>query len=275
MKKITNIIIFILSISAAVVSIIMVYKGENGFEKALYYVILAAILFPIILYILDVYNIPTKLGLMDNLNFSKWTKFLTDYVSSIISVFVSSAFLIIITFMQVDVTNQQNIKLNNENLRIQNFPLLKYYFTRDLIDSDIFNDNHEVILCKNDDETGELNFTMEIENIGLNTVRKVYLEIKSDILNIDKNFELYNQSSIEKNQKIKKNIIIQGVSSGKYNLDIIVYYQDLLKNWYEQTLHLNISLSDINNPTSSEINSFYVEEENLLQNEPSFIKSSN
>ena len=275
MKKITNIIIFILSISAAVVSIIMVYKGENGFEKALYYVILAAILFPIILYILDVYNIPTKLGLMDNLNFSKWTKFLTDYVSSIISVFVSSAFLIIITFMQVDVTNQQNIKLNNENLRIQNFPLLKYYFTRDLIDSDIFNDNHEVILCKNDDETGELNFTMEIENIGLNTARKVYLEIKSDILNIDKNFELYNQSSIEKNQKIKKNIIIQGVSSGKYNLDIIVYYQDLLKNWYEQTLHLNISLSDINNPTSSEINSFYVEEENLLQNEPSFIKSSN
>lgn len=275
MKKIKNIIIFILSISAAVVSVIKVHKVENDFEKALYYVILAAILFPIILYILDAYNIPTKLGLMDNLNFSKWTKFLTDYVSSIISVFVSSAFLIIITFMQVDVTNQQNIKLNNENLRIQNFPLLKYYFTGDLIDSDIFNDNHEVILCKNDDETGELDFTMEIENIGLNTARKVYLEIKSDILNIDKNFELYNQSSIEKNQKIKKNIIIQGVSSGKYNLDIIVYYQDLLKNWYEQTLHVNISLSDINNPTSSEINSFYVEEENLLQNEPPFIKSSN
>lgn len=275
MKKIINIIIFILSISAAVVSVIKAHKVENDFEKALYYVILAAILFPIILYILDVYNIPTKLGLMDNLNFSKWTKFLTDYVSSIISVFVSSAFLIIITFMQVNVTNQQNIKLNNENLRIQNFPLLKYYFTRDLIDSDIFNDNHEVILCKNDDETGELNFTMEIENIGLNTARKVYLEIKSDILSIDKNFELYNQSSIEKNQKIKKNIIIQGVSSGKYNLDIIVYYQDLLKNWYEQTLHVNIPLSDINNPTSSEINSFYVEEENLLQNEPPFIKSSN
>lgn len=275
MKKIKNIIIFILSISAAVVSIIKAHKVENDFEKALYYVILAAILFPIILYILDAYNIPTKLGLMDNLNFSKWTKFLTDYVSSIISVFVSSAFLIIITFMQVDVTNQQNIKLNNENLRIQNFPLLKYYFTGDLIDSDIFNDNHEVILCKNDDETGELDFTMEIENIGLNTARKVYLEIKSDILNIDKNFELYNQSSIEKNQKIKKNIIIKGVSSGKYNLDIIVYYQDLLKNWYEQTLHVNISLSDINNPTSSEINSFYVEEENLLQNEPPFIKSSN
>lgn len=275
MKKIKNIIIFILSISATVVSIIKAHKVENDFEKALYYVILAAILFPIILYILDVYNIPTKLGLMDNLNFSKWTKFLTDYVSSIVSVFVSSAFLIIITFMQVDVTNQQNIKLNNENIRIQNFPLLKYYFTRDLIDSDIFNDNHEVILCKNDDETGELDFTMEIENIGLNTARKVYLEIKSDILNIDKNFELYNQSSIEKNQKIKKNIIIQGVSSGKYNLDIIVYYQDLLKNWYEQTLHVNISLSDINNPTSSEINSFYVEEENLLQNEPPFIKSSN
>lgn len=275
MEKIINIIIFILSIGVAVISVIMAHKRENNFEKALYYVILAAILFPIILYILDVYNIPTKLGLMDNVNFLKWTKFLTDYVYSIISVFVSSAFLIIINFTQVDVTNQKNIKLNNENQRIQNLPLLKYYFTRDLIDSDIFNDNHEVILCKNDDETGELNFTMEIENIGLNTVRKVYWEIKSDILNIDKNLEFYNQSSIEKNQKIKKNIIIQGISSGNYKLDIMVYYQDLLKNWYEQTLHVNISLSDINNPTSSEINSFYVEEENLLQNEPPFIKSSN
>lgn len=273
MEKIINIIIFILSISAAVISVIMAHKRENNFEKALYYVILAAILFPIILYILDVYNIPTKLGLMDNLNFLKWTKFLTDYVYSIISAFVSSAFLIIINFTQVDVTNQKNVKLNNENQRIQNLPLLKYYFTRDLIDSDIFNDNHEVILCKNDGETGELNFTMEIENIGLNTVRKVYLKIKSDILNIDKNFKLYNQSSIEKNKKIKKNIIIQNVSSGNYKLDIIVYYQDLLKNWYEQTLHTNISLSDINNPTSSEINSFYVEEENLLLNEPPFIKA--
>lgn len=275
MKKIKNIIIFILSISAAVVSVIKVHKKSNKLEKALFYVILTAILFPIFLYILDVYNVPTSFGLKEDLHFLEWFEFLTNYVSSIISVLLNSIILIIITKKELDVTNEQNVKINNENLRIQNFPLLKYYFTRDLIDSDIFNDNHEVILCKNDDETGELDFTMEIENIGLNTARKVYLEIKSDILNIDKNFELYNQSSIEKNQKIKKNIIIQGVSSGKYNLDIIVYYQDLLKNWYEQTLHVNISLSDINNPTSSEINSFYVEEENLLQNEPPFIKSSN
>ena len=253
-------------------------ESDNAFEKALYIVFSISFIFPIIIYDLDRFNIPTLLGYTANLDSSNWVEILTNYAASIVSVLLSSVILIIITKKQLDITYEQNIKINNENLRIQNLPLLKYYFTYDVIDDDLFNDNHKLILYKNDGEiNSSLNFTMEIENIGLNTVRKVYLEVRSDLLNEKEIFELCNQSSIEKTQKIKKNFIVTNVPKGNYKFEISVYYQDLLKNWYKQLVNANISLTNIYNTEThgcTLIESFRVEDEEILLEEPNFIKNN-
>ena len=49
---------------------------------------------------------------------------------------------------------------------------------------------------------------------------------------------MFNQSSIEKDQIIKKEIIIPNVQEGTYKIFITVFYQDLLKNWYKQKIEL-------------------------------------
>lgn len=253
-------------------------ESDNAFEKALYIVFSISFIFPVIIYYLDRFNIPTLLGYTANLDSSNWVEILTNYAASIVSVLLSSVILIIITKKQLDITYEQNIKINNENLRIQNLPLLKYYFTYEVIDDDLFNDNHKLILYKNDGEiNSSLNFTMEIENIGLNTVRKVYLEVRSDLLNEKEIFELCNQSSIEKTQKIKKNFIVTNVPKGNYKFEISVYYQDLLKNWYKQLVNANISLTNIYNTEThgcTLIESFRVEDEEILLEEPNFIKNN-
>ena len=241
-------------------------ESDNAFEKALYIVFSISFIFPVIIYYLDRFNIPTLLGYTANLDSSNWVEILTNYAASIVSVLLSSVILIIITKKQLDITYEQNIKINNENLRIQNLPLLKFYFTYDDIDGSLFNDNHKLLLSKND---GEIN--------GLNTVRKVYLEVRSDLLNEKEIFELCNQSSIEKTQKIKKNFIVTNVPKGNYKFEISVYYQDLLKNWYKQLVNANISLTNIYSPEThgcTLIESFRVEDEEMLPEEPYFIKNN-
>lgn len=261
----------------------MLKKGcnetDNALEKALFIAVVVVFVFPLIIYYIDRFNIPTKLGYKTNLSSSDWVGNLINYAASIISVFLSSVFLILITKKQLDVTYDQNIKINNENQRIQNLPLLKYYFTYENLGINIIDDNHKCLISKCDNEiNGTLDFTMEIENIGLNTVRKVYLEVvNSDLLNEVEAFEFCNQSSIEGKQKIKKNFVVTNVPKGDYKFDIIVYYQDLLKNWYKQTVKVSISLTNIYNPEThgnTVINSSYVESEEMLSVEPSFIKNN-
>ena len=277
--KIIQYVLPIAFLCVAVIIFIKEYKKiQNALERAFCITVTIAITLPVIIYYLDSLNIPTRLGYTANLYSSNWVEILTNYAATIVSVLLSSVILIIITKKQLDITYEQNIKINNENLRIQNLPLLKYYFTYDVIDGSLFDDNHKLILSKNDGEINSLlNFTMEIENIGLNAVRKVYLEVRSDLLNEKEIFELCNQSSIEKTQKIKKNFIVINVPKGNYKFEISVYYQDLLKNWYKQLVNANISLTNIYSPETlgcTLIESFRVEDEEMLPEEPYFIKNN-
>lgn len=62
--------------------------------------------------------------------------------------------------------------------------------------------------------------------------------MESLLFNQKEIFEMFNQSSIEKDQIIKKEIIIPNVQEGTYKIFITVFYQDLLKNWYKQKIEL-------------------------------------
>lgn len=276
-EKVTQII---LTIGILVFSIKLFIKGykdsKSDFEKVLYTMLSFAITFPLIVYYLDRYNIPSKFGYTENIISSDWVSILTNYSAAIISTLLSAVFLIFITFKQMDETYKDNIKLNNETQRIQNLPLLRYDFTHERLEGEMFDENKKWIFSNQDDSNSDsIDFTMEIENIGLNTVRKVYLEVDSELFNKKENFELCNQSNIEKSQTKKKEFIITNVAKGTYKIEITVYYQDLLKNWYKQKIHLTISVTNIYDSKThdcNQINSIVVTDEEMLSKEPTFVK---
>ena len=276
-EKITQVI---LTIAILVFSIKLFVKGykdsKSDFEKVLYTMLSFAILFPLIVYYLDRYNIPSKFGYTENIISSDWVSILTNYSAAIISTLLSAVFLIFITFKQMDETYKDNIKLNNETQRIQNLPLLRYNFTHERLEGEMFDENKKWIFSNQDDSNSDsIDFTMEIKNIGLNTVGKVYLEVESELFNKKENFELCNQSNIEKIQTKKKEFIITNVANGTYKIEITVYYQDLLKNWYKQKVHLTISVTNIYNSKTHDcnrINSIVVTDEEMLSREPTFVE---
>lgn len=269
----------ILIIGILIFSIKLFIKGykepKNDFEKILYILLSAAIIFPLIIYYLDKYNIPSKLGYTENIISSDWVGILTNYSAAIISTLISTVFLIYITFTQIDETYKDNIKLNNENQRIQNLPLLKYNFTHERLEGEMIDENKKWILSNRGDSNNNfIDFTIEIENIGLNTARKVYLEMESELFNKKEIFELCNQSSLEKNELKKREIIITNITKGNYKIEITIYYQDLLKNWYRQKINLSISVTNIfdsNTHDKSQINTFVVDDEERLSKQPRFI----
>ena len=276
-EKFTQII---LTIGMLVFSTKLFIKGykdsKSDFEKILYTILSFAVMFPLIVYYLDRYNIPSQLGYTENTISSDWVSILTNYSAAIISTLLSAVFLIFITFKQMDETYKDNIKLNNEAQRIQNLPILRYDFVYERLEGELFDEYKKWIFSDQDDSNSDsIDFTMKIENIGLNTVRKVYLEVESELFNKKEIFELCNQSNIEKNQIKTKEVIITNVAKGTYKIKITVYYQDLLKNWYKQKIHLTILVTNIYNSKAHDcnrINSVIVDEEEKLSREPSFVK---
>lgn len=92
--------------------------------------------------------------------------------------------------------------------------------------------------------------------------------MESLLFNQKEIFEMFNQSSIEKDQIIKKEIIIPNVQEGTYKILITVFYQDLLKNWYKQKIELIVSMTNIFDSSIGSytiINSFNVYEEELTK----------
>lgn len=271
----SKIIIEILLYLILIVFIIVLYKKgyksyKDEFSKLLYCLLLNSIIFLLIVYHLDKFNVPSMLGYTKNINSSDWINILTNFFITIISTLLSSIILLKITFKQLEETRKDNIELNNENHRIQNVPLLKYNFTLEHLEG-VFTENQKWILINQDDinqHKDALEFVISIENIGLNTARNVILTMESLLFNQKEIFEMFNQSSIEKDQIIKKEIIIPNVQEGTYKIFITVFYQDLLKNWYKQKIELIVSMTNIFDSSVRSytiINSFNVYEEELTK----------
>ncbi len=300
MKNIINLVVnnylTVLGLLAIGVSIVIIiftirycvklYKEtKNELEKVIYVFLGISIIFPMIIYYLDRYNIPSLFGYTQNTNSSDWVNNISSYSAVIFSTLLNAAFLIFVTMKQIKANyednirinkkmNEDNVKLNNEMQRIQNLPFLRYSFTYDRLEGGFFGDNQILIFSNQDDSnSGSINFTLEIENIGLNAVRKIYLEIESELFDRKELFELCNQSNIEKNKKKTKEIMITNVAKGTYGIKIFVYYQDLLKNWYKQQIDLLVINSNIYSEKYKRfdyVDSFVVYDEVQLKREPKF-----
>lgn len=206
-----RVIIEVLLYLILIVFIIFLYKKgyksyKDEFSKLLYCLLLNSIIFLLIVYYLDRFNVPSMLGYTKNTNSSDWINILTNSFITIISTLLSSIILLKITFKQLEETRKDNIELNNENHRIQNAPLLKYNFALEHLEG-VVTENQKWILINPDainQHKEALEFVISIENIGLNTARNVILTMESLLFNQKEIFEMFNQSSIEKDQIIKK-----------------------------------------------------------------------
>lgn len=216
-------------------------KCETGGEKLLFILYTITISTPIIIYYLDLWNIPSILKFTKNIDSQNWLAFLANYTSSIVAAVIGAAVSIYLVFLQIRKNNEDTEKRDKENLRLQNIPLLKFECKN--------KNNEEIKLTVLDTKVEDgvvQQINLGIKNIGLNTIRKSYMKIKSDILEQEYNFELGNQSSIEKNEEITMQFILKLFVDTTYKFEIVVYYQDLLFNTYEKKVILEYKVLSLN-----------------------------
>lgn len=208
--------------------------------KTIYDIFLIASSVPLLLYLMDKHNIPTQLGMVNNINSQNWLSFLGTYVSGMMTTLISVAFLIFVTREQLIKTFEDNKALNKENFKVQNLPFLKYALTHEpVIESQIM-----ILKSKNKDSM-PLEFNFEIKNIGLNATKKTFFEVKGKGLKRSYRSELTGVSCIEKNESKYITFYIDSLKNGEAELEINVFYQDLFKNWYEQKVKIILEASDI------------------------------
>lgn len=241
---------FILGFIVSVILVVTIYfiyraiKNAESLAEKIGDIVIAMILLTIvIIYYLDRFNIPTQLGWDINVDSQNWFDFIGNYTTGMISASISALVSVGVTIYQIKQNNEDNDKRDKENLRIQNMPLLKYDCVKRK-NTTIGLTQLDTNIAENDGVVQQIN--LSLKNIGLNTIRKYYIKIKSDILEHDYNFRIINENVIEKGKEIIIPFVLRIKTNQTYNFEIIVYYQDLLFNAYEQKVLLEYNLTSIN-----------------------------
>ena len=216
-------------------------KCKDDLEKSLYILLFCVSATPIIIYYLDRYNVPTLLGWNINVNSQNWLNFFATYSSSIVSAIISAYVLIMVTMLQIKKNNEDNLKRDFENMRIQNMPIIKY----DLNACDFMLTKTEIKTKYEENNKYVLN--INLKNIGLNAVKSIKVDFDSEINN-NKILHLLGrntQISLEKTEQLSINKCFNlKYSDNSYNMQLILYYQDMLNNWYKQVIEIEYSTTD-------------------------------
>ena len=217
-------------------------KCEKEGEKIIFIFYVTIIYIPIILYYLDLWNIPSKLNLMKNIDSQNWLGFLFTYISTIFSSVIGVTASIYIAFVQIMKNNEDNEKRDKENLRIQNMPLLKYGIdTERKCEGDL---SELIITSVKDGKPFELNFSFK--NIGLNSVKNIIIDYESDVTNsIYRLSGKNNIITMERGEEIESNHFLSLELDSTTNMKLIVYYEDVLNNWYRQVVNIIYSASTV------------------------------
>lgn len=254
---------------AVVITLSCVYvrKGykecKDILEKLLFVSIYFVVFVPILLFYFDKYNVPSFLGWAKGVDTQNWLSFFSSYFSSIVGAIISAVVLIVVTAKQIEVTFKENQERDREERRINNMPLLNYYFYD--YDKNIQN-RHSLETNIIDGIIGEINFG--IKNISPNAIRKTYIVVSSEVLKNDYSFELEQQSTIDKDEE-KNVLFLLKLVPGIYGFKYKIYYQDLLFNWYVQELELNFQLYPTSNGLRYDTCSrFNCRDDKLLKKKP-------
>ena len=189
-------------------------KLKNNFTLILEVIVL--VFFVIILYISKVTN----------------SNFLENLTTNIISALIGAYAVVKMTNKQID----ESKKLDFERRIIEHRPLLKY----DFIPYGKYSKNVKHI--STDLELGkQFNYNLEVENIGLDIVKKFSVEFKSDFY-LEK--ELITYGMIKMNEKETVTFSFEKLKYGDYEIKNIITYQDVLGNWYSQDIYFKLRVYD-------------------------------
>lgn len=222
-------------------------KCKNDLEKSIYILLFCVSAIPIVIYYLDRYNVPTWLGWSVNVNSQNWLSFMANYSSSVISAIISAVILVIVTILQIQKNNEDNIKRDNKNMRLQNMPILKYTFNSE----ENGTGELEELIITNIENGRPYKLNIHLKNIGLNNIKNLKVDFKSDLIN-NSTCRLLGKQSIEVmekgEEKIIRKIFSLQDSDTPYDITIIVYYQDVLSNWYKQEVEVKYTATNVFKP---------------------------
>lgn len=243
-----NVLLFIITTIVIFLSLYFFYrsaKKSDSMAEKICYIILAIVGATIlIVYYLDRFNVPTELGWSINISTQNWLNFISTYTTGIISAGIAALVSVFVTIYQIKKNNEENDKRDKENFRIQNMPLLKY----DCVQGRNTSVELTQLNTKFEENNGVVQqITLSLKNIGLNSIRKYYVKIESDILKHRYIFEITKENVIEKGQEVIIPFVLRLKTEEKYTFNITLYYQDLALNIYEQNVLLEYELSNVNN----------------------------
>lgn len=199
-------------------------------EKVLFFLIACIFLVPLLIYYIDIYDIPSKLNWNKNSDTERWFNFLATYISSIFGAVIGAVALILMTIHQMDRQDEKD----KETLRINNMPLLSYEISKN--DGET---NLENLFITNCEKGNSVDFELKIKNLGMNAIKKAFIEFSS----IDFSSSYYNWLAsggcIDKGDSIKIYRYLE-ISEGKHLINATIYYCDLINNWYSQTVIINL-----------------------------------
>ena len=220
-----------------------IIKSKTISEKA-YLIILGLILFVLpIIYILDRYNVPTKMNWSQNIDSQNWLAFLGEFVTGVIGAIIAAVIAVWTTLYQMQKNNEDNDKRDKENNRLQNMPILKYEIDT-INDGDI---DLEDIIFANLDKCNPYNLNISIKNVGMNTIKSIMIDCSADVISNEKAYRILGRNSIvilEKNEEMRVRKVINLSTGEKYDFLITVYYEDVLSNWYKQDIHLRYGATE-------------------------------
>ena len=229
-------IILVLLVTLLIVFLYVEYKRiKNVTDYILYWLIIIIFLSPMIIYYVDIYNIPTKLGLIKEGDPTRWFEFTETYLSTIVGTLVSSLIVILTVLKQIKSQNDSS----KEDKRKENTTTMKYYIKNEYEEtknqSFIFNSDGDIY-----------NIFFGIENIGLNHAKKIEIELCSKEDNWIRNFKIENEQSIlKKNEIFWFDFVINQKKKNKKNktINISICYSDMLNNKYEQIIEIDYTIS--------------------------------
>ena len=219
-------------------------KSEDNIEKIVGVITIIISNIFLAIYYIDRLNLPTILKINTNIDTQNWLIIITTCIASIISATIGGLIALGIARDQI----KENNKQNSENLRIQNMPMLKYEIkTEGSRNQETYIENLIISNCE-DKSSRPYDLFISIKNIGLNNVKRIFVDFESAMVNytyriLGKN----NLIPIEKNE-IQEIYRYFALESGKeYEMKLKVYYEDVLQNWYFQTIDILYKATKLNN----------------------------
>jgi len=248
-----QILMFIIATAILILIIKLYYKKcKTGVEKIVLILYGITYFTPILIYYLDLWNIPSLLNLTNNINTQNWLSFLSSYTSSIVSTILGVTASIYLALYQIRKNNESNEKRDKENLRLQNMPLLTYKIETtgyEYHESDIY----RLIKSNCDEKTSILyDLFISIKNIGLNNVKRIIADVETSVLNnTERIIGKDTLTPVEKNETLTEYRYFNLDSGKEYEMKLKVYYQDVLQNWYCQIVDVSYNATKIHEGSNS------------------------